>query len=233
MAAEKTQRDTVVMYRVQIEALLDCSSLKDVKSILAMILEYGMNGEDVECPEHLRMIWRVFKSMIDGNNAKWDAAREKYINAGKASAEKRKQSNDVQRCSTMFNDVERCSTNNVNVNVCNTPINGSVLHKRASRVNTAEFLGETVGKRFDAWLETWQDIHGDGKKMPRHTQESQIQALLHLPEEIRLEAVEAAIKGCWKNIRDIRHDLNNSTISEREQKRNATAGSFGRYVPKN
>ena len=123
--------------------------------------------------------------------------------------------------------------NNVNVNVCNSPINGSVLHKRAARVNTAEILGETVGKRFDAWLETWQDIHGDGKKMPRHTQESQIQALLHLPEDIRLEAVEAAIKGCWKNIRDIRHDFNTQAETEKERKRNATAGSFGRYVPKN
>ena len=138
----------------------------------------------------------------------------------------------------MFNDVDECqqmSTDNVNVNVnvCNTPINGSVLHKRAARVNTTEFLGETVGKRFEAWLETWQDIHGDGKKMPRHTQEAQIQALLHLPEEIRLEAVEAAIKGCWKNIRDIRNELNSSAISEREVKRNATAGSYGRYVPKN
>ena len=232
MSAEKTQRDTVVMYRVQIEALLDCSSLKDVKTILAMILEYGMNGEDVECPDHLRMIWRVFKSMIDGNNAKWDAARERYSNAGKVSAEKRKL-NKSQRCSTMFNDVQQTPTNNVNVNVCNSPINGSVLHKRAKRMNTAEILGETVGKRFDAWLETWQDIHGEGKIMPLHTQEAQIQTLLHLPEEIRLEAVDAAIKGCWKNIRDIRHDLNNSTISERETKRNATAGSFGRYVPKN
>ena len=232
MAAEKTQRDTVVMYRVQIEALLDCSSLKDVKTILAMILEYGMNGEDVECPEHLRMIWRVFKSMIDGNNAKWDAARERYSNAGKASAEKRKQAKEIERCSTTFNDVEQMSTNNVNVNVCNTPINGSVLHNRAVRVNATELLGECVGKRFVDWLETWQSIHGDGKKMPRHTQESQIQTLLHLPEDIRLEAIEAAIKGCWKNIRDIRHDFT-ATETQKEQKRNATAGSFGRYVPKN
>lgn len=230
MAEQKTtRRDTVVMYRVQIEALLDCSSLKDVKTILAMILEYGMNGDAVECPEHLRMVWRIFKSMIDENNAKWDAARERYSNAGKASAQKRKM-NDTEQCSTMFNDVQQCSTNSVNVNVCNSPINGSVLHKRAKRVNTLELLGEKIGNRFNAWLETWQSIHGDGKAMPRHTQESQIQALLHLPEDIRLEAVEAAIKGCWKNIRDIRHDAasmqKNSTAQQRRELVNNSNGGW-------
>lgn len=237
MAAEKTQRDTVVMYRVQIEALLDCSSLKDVKSILAMILEYGMNGEDVECPEHLRMIWRVFKSMIDGNNAKWDAAREKYINAGKASAEKRKQSNDVQRCSTMFNDVERCSTNNVNVNVCNTPINGSVLHNRA-HAQEHEHL------KLTDYPKTAEDVLAICKAINSPMTESQAQAYIDQRtvadwhqglggsgRKISVNAIPADIRR-WIDRDKAEVSRSTAATAEKEAKRNATAGSYGRYVPK-
>lgn len=70
MMVEKTQKDTVVMYRVLIEALLACSSLKDVKAILAMIIEHSVNGKSVECPEHLKPLWCMFKHELDKANGR-------------------------------------------------------------------------------------------------------------------------------------------------------------------
>lgn len=66
----KTQqaKSSVVIPRVLIEALLACSSLKDVKAILAMIIEHSVNGKSVECPEHLQPLWCMFKHELDKAN---------------------------------------------------------------------------------------------------------------------------------------------------------------------
>lgn len=50
--------------------------------------------------------------------------------------------------------------------------------------------------------------------------------------KIKLEAIPADIR-LWIDRDKNEKDRNISTISEKEAKRNATAGSFGRYVPKN
>lgn len=50
--------------------------------------------------------------------------------------------------------------------------------------------------------------------------------------KILLTAIPADIRR-WIDRDKAEKDRNNSTISEQEAKRNATAGSFGRYVPKN
>ena len=232
---EDTQRDSVVMYRNQIEALLACSP-RDVKLILAMMRDYGMNGSEVDVPEHLVPLWIMFKFSIDETNRKYAEMCEKRRKAA-VIGNKQMRANASNRCQTQANasNSEQTQANatyneneNDNENDISPSNEGDIKNAHARKV-----LGDGVLSRFNDWLETWQDIHGDGKAMPRHTQEIQMQALLHLPEAIRLDAIEAAIKGCWKNIRDIRHDASsNSTISEKEAKRNATAGSYGRYVPK-
>lgn len=50
--------------------------------------------------------------------------------------------------------------------------------------------------------------------------------------KISISAIPADIRR-WIDRDKAENERNNSTISEREAKRNATAGSFGRYVPKN
>lgn len=41
--------------------------MRDLKTILEMIRLYGINGEEVDCPKHLRPIWILFKGTIDRN----------------------------------------------------------------------------------------------------------------------------------------------------------------------
>lgn len=70
MKEEKSQRDTVTLCRVQVRALLACSP-RDIKSMLAMILEYGINGKPVDCPKHLVPTWTLFKDYL-GKEKKGD-----------------------------------------------------------------------------------------------------------------------------------------------------------------
>lgn len=65
-------------------------------------------------------------------------------------------------------------------------------------------LPEELQKAFSQWLEVWSWNHGNGKTMPYFQQQMQLERLIRLPEDIRLEAVRSAIAGGWKNINDIR-----------------------------
>jgi hypothetical protein len=100
---EDTQRDSVVMYRNQIEALLACSP-RDVKLILAMMRDYGMNGSEVDVPEHLQPLWIMFKFNIDETNRKYAEMCEKRRKAAiignqqmRANASKRRQTLPIMR----------------------------------------------------------------------------------------------------------------------------------------
>lgn len=135
------EKDSVIIYRVQIEALLACSSLKDVKTILAMIVERGINGNEVDCPEHLRMTWVMFQQMLDINNAKWQEKRRQSSAAGKASAAKRQQTltdvNESQQTLTDVNESQRPSTVYVNVNDNIHPLsNESVCNSAGAHTRT-------------------------------------------------------------------------------------------------
>ena len=66
-----------------------------------------------------------------------------------------------------------------------------------------QMLGDLSGD-FKRWLNVWKDAHGGGKDMPIYQQEAQIRMIISLPENIRQEAIERAIRGGWKAIHDIR-----------------------------
>ena len=133
------EKDSVIIYRVQIEALLACSSLKDVKSILAMILERGVNGNEVDCPEHLRMVWTMFQRMLDENNSKWQERCEANRRAGKASAAKRQQPSTTvdkrQQPSTTVDKCQQPSTDNDNDNDIHPLSNESVCNSGRARTH--------------------------------------------------------------------------------------------------
>lgn len=80
-----------------------------------------------------------------------------------------------------------------------------------------EMLGPELGGDFKRWLEVWKDAHGDGNAMPIYQQEAQIRMLLSLPENIRQEAVERAIRGGWKAIHDIREPRTRGGAANRQQ----------------
>jgi uncharacterized protein YdaU (DUF1376 family) len=65
-------------------------------------------------------------------------------------------------------------------------------------------LGPELAGAFKRWLYVWRESHGNGRDMPVFQQEAQLRILCSLPEKIRKDAIERAIRGSWKAIHDIR-----------------------------
>lgn len=84
------KKETVILYRGQVESLLSLSSARDIKTILRAIVSYSMDGVEPEIPEHLQFGWLWFKHTIEQHNDQYRAVVEARSAAGKASAEKRK-----------------------------------------------------------------------------------------------------------------------------------------------
>lgn len=97
------KRETVVMNRAQLEALRSLPSVKDVQSVVAAVIEFGLNGNDSpELPQHLQPLWIMFRAPIEENLRRYADACEKRSNAGKvgnaamrANASKREQTRAI------------------------------------------------------------------------------------------------------------------------------------------
>lgn len=97
------KRETVVMNRAQLEALRSLPSVKDVQSVIAAVIEFGLNGnESPELPQHLQPLWIMFRAPIEENLRRYADACEKRSNAGKignaamrANASNREQSQAI------------------------------------------------------------------------------------------------------------------------------------------
>lgn len=74
----------------------------------------------------------------------------------------------------------------------------------AQEADAETIIGKKLAADFRRWLSVWRDTHGAGRDMPVYQQEAQLRMLYSLPEAIRKEAIESAIRGAWKAIHDIR-----------------------------
>lgn len=109
------KRDSIVMFRSQIEALLTLTSLSDVKTILSTILEYGMNGNtEVKVPSHLQFGWTMIKNQIDMVKASYE---EKSAKCREAASKRWEQQTDTDAYKRMQTDTNGCHNDNVNDNV--------------------------------------------------------------------------------------------------------------------
>lgn len=103
------RKETVILFRGQIESLLSLSSLKDVKTILRAIVLYGMDNETPEIPEHLTFGWLWFKNTIDSHREQYAAKCGRNRN----SANKRWGNGDdipmdADECERMRTDANAC-----------------------------------------------------------------------------------------------------------------------------
>lgn len=80
----------------------------------------------------------------------------------------------------------------------------SVIPAPAQYADADAIIGEELAGDFRRWLIVWRDTHGGGRDMPVFRQEAQLRMLNDLPEDIRKEAIERAIRGGWRAIHDIR-----------------------------
>lgn len=106
------KKETVILYRGQIESLLSLSSLRDVKTILRAIVSYSMDGVEPEIPEHLAFGWQWFKHSIEQNNNAYtemvnkrrDAANKRWENDASGCKSMQVDANDASGCKRCYND---------------------------------------------------------------------------------------------------------------------------------
>lgn len=97
------------MFREQLEALGALGSLKDLRTVVGAIIEYGMNGnEDVEIPEHLQFGWAMMKSKIDAVLSHNEEIENKRKDA--ATSRWHKDTNNTTGCKSMQTDAKACKS---------------------------------------------------------------------------------------------------------------------------
>jgi uncharacterized protein YdaU (DUF1376 family) len=79
--------------------------------------------------------------------------------------------------------------------------------KTPALVDATKIIREDLAEAFRRWLTVWSAHHGGGKDMPPYQQEANLKVLYDLPEGIRREAIERAIRGAWRAIHDIREPM--------------------------
>ena len=97
--------------------------------------------------------------------------------------------------------------------------------KSPALVDATKIIGEDLAEAFRRWLTVWSAHHGGGKDMPPYQQEANLKVLYDLPEGIRKEAIERAIRGAWRAIHDIREPMpgargsirNSTSVLSKEQ----------------
>ena len=84
----KKEKDTVILHRSQLRALLNLPE-KDIKMILKAVEDFGIDGKEVEMPEDLQFGWELFKMALELDNRRYQKVCASRSAAGKASAAKR------------------------------------------------------------------------------------------------------------------------------------------------
>ena len=100
------KKETVILYRGQIESLLSLSSAKDIKTILRAIVSYSMDGVEPEIPEHLTFGWLWFKHTIDQHKANYTEVVSKRRDAANKRWEMQNSADDAKACKSM--QVHKC-----------------------------------------------------------------------------------------------------------------------------
>lgn len=134
-------RESIVIFRGQLEAIMELTSLKDVKSVVTAIIEYGMNGNSVDIPEHLRFGWRCIQYQIDQVNSHYEEVREKRSAAAKKSHANASKSMQMQQM-----HANACNNKNKNDNDNVSPEGDVIITRTPSYPSTVDEVLEIAAQ---------------------------------------------------------------------------------------
>lgn len=111
------RKESVILRRGQVEALLSLTSLKDVKTILSAIVSYGMDGVVPDIPDHLMFGWVGIKYSIDYDNSQYNGMVEKRRSAAQKRWSKQTDTNDASVLSAL--QVDANDANDAHIHIHN------------------------------------------------------------------------------------------------------------------
>ena len=164
------ERDSFILYTEQKE-VIDKLSNEDAGQLIKALYEYVETGNLPNFNNYLDIIIIPFKQNLDRNAEKWESVRQKRIEAGKASAEIRKQ-NLAKQANAKFakkdlaNEAVNVNVNvndNVNVNVNNNKNKKPTLEEIENYITEKKL--KVDAKQFFDYFETGNWIDAKGNKV--------------------------------------------------------------------
>lgn len=183
----KSETKTVTVYESFVKAAQSLSDVQRGKFYHAIML-YSLYGEEPELDDKILVFFELIRPVLDKSKMRKTAGQI----GGKTQA-KRKQnaSKTEQNASDVEEEVEEEYKENI-------------TKEKNTKSKAKSILPDNLQKPFDDWLLVWSENHNSGKDMPELQMQAQIETIMRLPEKDRLTAIQAAIRGGWKNIHDIR-----------------------------
>lgn len=210
----KSKYKTVTVFESFVVAAETLKSDDEKGKLYSAIMRYSLYGEEPELDGICSALFELMKPNIDKSNCRRDARNREQTGEQTGNKPGTNRGTKTGNCSgfALHKEEEEEEDNN------------SLTTFESDNAPAPE-LTESENQLFSNWLEVWREIHGDGKPMPVLVRQAQLERLLRLPAEIRVDALRAAIAGTWKNIQDIRESAPGS--GKREDKTDAK-----RYVPR-
>ena len=214
----KSKYKTVTVFESFVVAAETLKSDDEKGKLYSAIMRYSLYGEEPDLDGICSALFELMKPNIDKSNCRRDARSREQ--PGEQSWNKPGNKPGTNRGTK----TGKCSGFALPKEEEEEEDNNSLTTFESDNAPAPE-LTESENQLFSNWLEVWREIHGDGKPMPVLARQAQLERLLWLPAEIRVDALRAAIAGTWKNIQDIRESAPGS--GKREDKTDAK-----RYVPR-
>lgn len=208
----KSKYKTVTVFESFVVAAETLKSDDEKGKLYSAIMRYSLYGEEPELDGICSALFELMKPNIDKSNCRRDARSREQTGEQTGNKPETNRGTKTGKCSGFALSKEEEEDNN------------SLTTFESDNAPAPE-LTESENQLFSNWLEVWREIHGGGKPMPPLSRQAQLERLLRLPAEIRVDALRAAIAGTWKNIQDIREGAPGS--GKREEEPNAK-----RYVPR-
>lgn len=187
----KTETKTVTVYESFVKAAQSLSDAQRGKFYHSIML-YSLYGEEPELDDRISVLFELIRPVLDKSKMRKTAGQI----GGKTQA-KRKQnaSKTEQNASDVEEEVEVEEEKKENI-----------TKEKNTKSKAKSILPDYLQKPFDDWLFVWSENHNSGKAMPELQMQAQVETIMRLPGKDRLTAIQAAIRGGWKNIHDIRQE---------------------------
>ena len=144
------KKDTVVMYRSAMEAILSLTSMKDVKTILSAVVDFGMNGnEDPEIPEHLLFGWLQIKAQISAMNDRFAEISAKRSEAGRLGYASKCKQMQAKQANAVFAEQTQANASYMEMEMENDINNIPVGDIKNTRTRTRGKYPESVQEILD------------------------------------------------------------------------------------
>ena len=191
----RTETKTVTIYESFVRAAESLSDSQRGKFYHA-IMRYSLYGEEPELDERISVLFELVRPVLDKSKVRKMAGKRGGESASKVQAKYKQNSSKTEA-----NEKQSASDVEVEEEV---EYKENITKEKNTKSKAKSILPDNLQKPFDDWLLVWSENHNSGKDMPELQMQAQIETIMRLPETDRLPAIQAAIRGGWKNIHDIR-----------------------------